>query len=948
MSSEVYKEEKDTIAEDSDASTVSMGDEKSNASSYFDNSNIDLHENSFIISDIDERELLSSNVAIEDEIAGAIEAQEQKKVNVLDIFNKFKPTKIRRELTEDEVERHVDIFQTAEAPVEPTVKYGLTAKDILTGKKIVKSNESEEVFETIDVHSQHEKIPQNTSRSGVTARDILTGFRPAKAKTREEDLVPIQVISEEETSPNEAEVKVKYGITARDILNGRQGVKVKSSSKPEDVEAIEILSSEEESAIHSDKISKKKKSKKSSKPKPSSSNESFLITLKYKSRRDRIADLESKIRNSMASTVSAKDLFKKLENKRELNVTLKVNPETLQNFKSVDNSFFTKGSSHIPGAKSFLDMLSYKPVVAKNPIYKLKELPAPSPTLEQLHVTYDSAPIQHRTITLKKKERLTEPVNINDSSIKRVAENGITQIRSNHDITLKDDYDLLSIAKTQVPTVVSDPRYSKFLGLLKFPERLDNTSNDLWTSFYKPRISSEVLLDSRKTQDIRLWLENSFKILKRRTKRPNLKKLKRAETNEFDDFIDDDYDNETEEESYTPIMILSGPEGVGKSTVVYSLVEDLSGYVYEINASQSRGRKDIMANLKELSTTQLVHQNQDTAINQFQKGVILFEDVDVLFESDKGFWSVMEHVLSISRRPIILTCTDISAIPSNIIDCAVEEHSLYEIPRQPIEVLTQYLFLMALTKKVEVDEQVLKELIISNCYDLRKCISSLQVLCEVGIPPGYLVHINGVRKEQPPSVNDQVDLKKLVKEVDTLSMSDLFETNAKSLINHDILENEVLTNDTFINENELSVQPLPFEFNLGREIRDLLPQYPYENFKNDIKAIKKLDELFLKSRLKESRRITRQSAMTMFDFDENMGSKNIFTLPPSTYITDVCPFFRAFSREEAKTDHYNGTVIAANQDQSIDELMRAGMLKNKRFTAQNDILLYGPLRYWNI
>lgn len=899
MSPNPKLEEIDATAEDSEASTVTMGDDNSNASSYFDATNIDTNHDSFIISDIDDSDIVNSNSHKDDESKSPIEVQKNPKVNVLDIFNKFKPSKIRKE-----------------------------AEDlVVTEEKLVNSVEESIV-----------DAPP-AKKSGITAKDILTGKPAPKQSKKEEKDDIVHVPSDDETEPTVVKEIVKSGITARDILTGSKKSNT-ASSVPQDVETIEVISSDEESTTQAAKKSKKKKSKK-----PKSTKETMVIKLKYKPRRDRIADLESKIRNSMASSVSAKDLFKKFDKKQEMVVNLSIAPEKLKEFEKVDNSFFTKGSSTVPGAKSYLDMLSYKPVTVKNSISKLKELPTPTPTKDQLHVTYDSDPIQHREVSLEmKSERITEDIDYS-SFVNPPTTHKLSEI--DHSLKIIQDYDLVSIAETFVPTIESDYRYSRFLHMLSNPNELENTTNDLWTNFFKPKTSKEVLFDVRKTKAMRQWLKNSFKILKKKTKRPNFRKLRKGDVDEFDDFITDELDDDTEDEEYVPIMILCGPEGVGKSSAVYTLVEELSGYVYEINASQARGRKDIMTTLKELSTTQLVHQNQDTKDNEFQKGVILFEDVDILFESDRGFWSVMEHVLSISRRPIILTCKDISVIPSHILECALNEKTLHDIRKQPLEVISEYLFLMALTKNIEIDREILEQIIKDNSNDLRKCICALQVYCEIDNPHNDLIKISHKPLPSPTSILEETDFNKLIGEIDAYSVSDLYERASKSLVNHELIENEVLSNEAFVNEEELRTSPLPFELNIGKEIKNLLPQYPYDDSTLSIGKIKDLDKSYLKSKLKFVKRITRNSAMSMFDFDENMDSKNIFALPSSTYTTDVSPFFRVFSREELRTDIYNSKVLRETE-KSAEELFREGLLIKKKFKAQSDMLLQGPFRYWNV
>ncbi|SCZ91408.1 BZ3500_MvSof-1268-A1-R1_Chr1-2g01389 [Microbotryum saponariae] len=53
----------------------------------------------------------------------------------------------------------------------------------------------------------------------------------------------------------------------------------------------------------------------------------------------------------------------------------------------------------------------------------------------------------------------------------------------------------------------------------------------------------------------------------------------------------------------------------------------------------------------------------ETAESNAHQSLILFEEVDVLYRDEKDFWSGLVHLATTSRRPIILTCTDMSCIP---------------------------------------------------------------------------------------------------------------------------------------------------------------------------------------------------------------------------------------------------------------------------------------------
>ncbi|CAD6949973.1 unnamed protein product [Tilletia controversa] len=49
--------------------------------------------------------------------------------------------------------------------------------------------------------------------------------------------------------------------------------------------------------------------------------------------------------------------------------------------------------------------------------------------------------------------------------------------------------------------------------------------------------------------------------------------------------------------------------------------------------------------------------------NSVRQSLILIEEADILFEDDKGFWPALIQLIGRSRRPVIITCNDVSAVP---------------------------------------------------------------------------------------------------------------------------------------------------------------------------------------------------------------------------------------------------------------------------------------------
>lgn len=157
------------------------------------------------------------------------------------------------------------------------------------------------------------------------------------------------------------------------------------------------------------------------------------------------------------------------------------------------------------------------------------------------------------------------------------------------------------------------------------------------------------------------------------------------------------------------LILMFGKHGIGKTAAVYTAAEEAGYSVFELNSNTRRGGKDITAAVGEMteshqvsfhagkkrglpiaSTVQPAKKIQNTGLfNHFKRiepekkektpppppepesesetdepqvkgkpkqSLVLLEEVDVLYEDDKGFWSAVTELAEKSKRPIIMTC----------------------------------------------------------------------------------------------------------------------------------------------------------------------------------------------------------------------------------------------------------------------------------------------------
>ncbi|KAI1435114.1 hypothetical protein GGR50DRAFT_345302 [Xylaria sp. CBS 124048] len=236
----------------------------------------------------------------------------------------------------------------------------------------------------------------------------------------------------------------------------------------------------------------------------------------------------------------------------------------------------------------------------------------------------------------------------------------------------------------------------------------------------------------------------------------------------------------------TNTALLSGPHGCGKTATVYAIAKELDFEVFEINAGARRSGKDILERVGDMTRNHLVHRqhkeepqedgaSDDELANDLKSGkqgmmtsffkfktsqstktakkanftsedqrpvsqekkpnrdhkqsLILLEEVDILYEEDKQFWTTVISMIAQSKRPFIMTCNDESVVPLQ----NLKLHGIFRISSPPVDLAVDMLLLIAANEGHALQRQAVESLYVSRSHDFRAAITELEYWCQIGV-----------------------------------------------------------------------------------------------------------------------------------------------------------------------------------------------------------------------
>ncbi|RMZ77687.1 hypothetical protein DV738_g4311, partial [Chaetothyriales sp. CBS 135597] len=269
-----------------------------------------------------------------------------------------------------------------------------------------------------------------------------------------------------------------------------------------------------------------------------------------------------------------------------------------------------------------------------------------------------------------------------------------------------------------------------------------------------------------------------------RPRKARRKVVRKKRQDDLDDFIVSSDESIPDLDGPKNAVLICGPHGCGKTASVYAVANELGFEVFEIHPGMRRSAKDIFDRVGDMTANHLVQQStplrhprstaatesdgsgdlrEESSDDRQQKlmdfarrptkrtiqqaenkpqtspqekgrpsqkqSVILLEEVDVLFDDDKSFWSGVQALIQQSKRPIVMTCNSLEGVPVDELPL----HAILNYEKQPVEDAIEYLAHVAAVEGHLLDRDALATLYQSRGRDLRGALMDLDFWCQMTV-----------------------------------------------------------------------------------------------------------------------------------------------------------------------------------------------------------------------
>ncbi len=227
------------------------------------------------------------------------------------------------------------------------------------------------------------------------------------------------------------------------------------------------------------------------------------------------------------------------------------------------------------------------------------------------------------------------------------------------------------------------------------------SNNLLWVDKYKPTKINDIVGNKSNIQKIVQWLNNWYDIhIYKKKEKPKFVK--------FGDNLG------------AKAMLLSGPPGIGKSTMATIIANELNFDIQEMNASDDRTKSIINKDINQTNSTSTI---MKFIKKQMKHKVIIMDEVDGLSTSDRGGITELIDSIKNTKTPIICICNDrykpsLKSLINHCFDLKISRPDKREILKR--------MYLIMTDENLDMDLKEVEKIVESNGNDIRNTIHNLQ------------------------------------------------------------------------------------------------------------------------------------------------------------------------------------------------------------------------------
>ncbi len=161
-------------------------------------------------------------------------------------------------------------------------------------------------------------------------------------------------------------------------------------------------------------------------------------------------------------------------------------------------------------------------------------------------------------------------------------------------------------------------------------------------------------------------------------------------------------------------LVLYGPAGTGKTSLVIAAAKENNMEIFELNSSDLRNRTRLEEVLKPATLQQSLFKKEK---------LILMDEIDGVTGTDIGGIPELIRLVQTTKHPIIMTCNDIWQTKLSQLRSKCK---LVEMKALSITQITEILQKVAITEKIKRDDSFFYKIAIKSQGDMRAALNDLQ------------------------------------------------------------------------------------------------------------------------------------------------------------------------------------------------------------------------------